>query len=213
MLSQAQSDSGDTEDQPEKPIEWHSGIEIKDSSDERLVGAFIRMEALADEFTMTVKTRFRAAELISEAWEQRFMHGRGENTTVAACLYIACRKLGQPIPINKVADATDVSTSKLKSVYRTLVTELNLQVDVAEPADYIPHLSVQLGLDHNAVKRAKVELAKVDTVPGNPVGIAAAALYLAANTTEHAITFRETAEAAGMTKETIWRKTERFRCS
>jgi transcription initiation factor TFIIB len=169
------------------------------------------MEAVAEELTTTVEARFRAAEILTEAWEQRFMHGRGEDITVAACLYTACRTSGQPRPISRIADTAGVCESKLKSIYRTLMTELELQVETAEPEDYIPHLTAQLELDHETATKAEGVLAKTQRVAGNPVGIAAAALYIAANGTENTITFREAAEISGVTKETIWRKAENLR--
>jgi transcription initiation factor TFIIB len=210
--SRSQSGNGDAVDQSETAARrWHSDLEVKDSSDERLVGALTQMETMAEELTMTVEACFRAAEILTEAWEQRFMHGRGEDPTVAACIYTACRQRGQPRPISSVADTVGVCDSGLKSIYRTLVTELELQVETAESDDYIPHLSAQLELSHETAMKAEDVLAKAQDVAGNPVGIAAAALYIAANDTENTITFREAAEVSGVTKETIWRKAESLR--
>lgn len=210
--SQPGSDTGDAVDRPETDTNgWHSDFEVKDSSDEHLVEALIQMETVAEELTMTVDSRLRAAELLTEAWEQRFMHGRGTDATVATCLYTACRQSGQPRPISSVADTTGVCDSKLRSIYRTLVTELELQVETAESEDYISYLSTQLELDHETATKAEGVLTEAQGVAGNPVGIAAAALYIAANETVNTITFREAAAVTGVTKETIWRKAESLR--
>lgn len=186
--------------------EWWSGIDVKDSSDQRLVDALNRMDALAEALVLGPSTRIRAAEVVTEAWEQRFMHGRREDTTLGASVYAACREHGCPRPIGTVAEAANVSQSELQSTYRTLTKELEIRTRVTQASEYVPYLRKQLNLSHQVETESTEVLDELQSISGNPSGIAAAALYVVANANDEPVSYRKAGQAAGVTKETVWRK-------
>ena len=59
-------------------------------------------------------------------------------------------------------------------------------------------------------KLAESRINSSTDITGNPTGIAGAALYLAARSSDEKITLAQAGEAAGVTKETVWHKTQEF---
>lgn len=139
------------------------------------------------------------------------MHGRSEDTTIAACVSIACREAERPRPAPAIGEAIGVEASKLKSTSRKLVGELELQLSLVGPAEYVPYLGAELDLDGESIAVAVEGLRAADRIPGNPAGIAAAALYLAVSDCANAVTLSEAGQAAGVTKETVWQRVANLR--
>lgn len=77
-------------------------------------------------------------------------------------------------------------------------------------AEYLGHICRELSLSGEVEKTARGLLEGHHT-GGNPVGIAAAASYEAANAEEADLTLREVAEMIGLTKQTVWRHASKIR--
>lgn len=202
-------DGQDADRTPE--ADWREGVEIKDVSDQRLVDLLTRVDVVAEDLAIEEGVRVRTAELVVEAWESRFMHGRSEDVTIAACVATACQEAERPRPAPTIAEVIGVDASKLKSTFRRLVAELELQVTPVGPAEYVPYLGEELALDGEAMAVAIEGLCEADGIPGNPAGIAAAALYLVVSDSANAVTLSEAGQAAGVTKETVWQRVEDIR--
>ena len=136
------------------------------------------------------------------------MHGRQEDAVLGACIYVACREHRNPRPVAAVSAVLNVNAPTINSTYRKLKRGLERRIRVATPEDYVPYLIDQLSLSDEMVADAIHILNESQDIAGNPVGIAAAALYLAANAGDETITYREAGQAAGVTKETVWRQVD-----
>lgn len=100
-----------------------------------------------------------------------------------------------------------VEQQKLERAYRYIVRELDLEVQPADPTDYLPRLASELGVSERVVQRARKLLQAPDD-PGvhagrNPVGLAAAALYAAALLCDEKVTQREVGSVADISQVTI----------
>lgn len=190
---------------------WKEDVEITDPSDQRLIEALAEMDAIAEKLQLRPQIRVRAAELVTDAWEQRFMHGRREDATIGASIYIACRESEYPRPLFAVAEVIGIPESKLHSTHQALRAELEIESEVKFPREYLPYLTDRLGLQIDISDAAATILNESPTVTGNPVGIAGAALYIAVENSRNRITFREIERVAGVTRETVWRKTNEIR--
>lgn len=192
-------------------VDWRKAVEVKDVSDQRLVDLLTRVDVVAEDFALEEAVRVRTAELVVDAWESRFMHGRSEDATIAACVSIACREAERPRPAPAIAEAIGADASKLKSTFRKLVAELELQLTPVGPVEYVLYLGDELALDGESVEVAIEGLREADGIPGNPAGVAVAALYLAVSDCANAVTLSEAGQAAGVTKETVWQRVEAIR--
>lgn len=186
-------------------------FDIEDSSDANLARLLLSGDRAAHCLGFRDDERLRTAELAAFAWENHFSHGRSMDAIVGACLYTAARESARPRPITVVAEAVETSEEAINTAYRALVSELEISVPVTGPAPYTHYLSDQLDLP-NGITEEVVEVLSEDLdVSGNPAAVAAGALYLAANSRGHEVTLVDAGQAAGVAKETVWRKVSSLR--
>ncbi|MFP9062330.1 hypothetical protein ACLI4R_17645 [Natrialbaceae archaeon A-chndr2] len=186
-------------------------FEIKDSSDANLVKLLLLGDEAARRLSFCEEERLRVAELATSAWENQLLHGRSMDTIVGACLYTAARESERPRPISVVAEIVEVDEKAMSTSYRTLVSALNIAVPVTEPESYTYYLGERLGVTDDVADDVAKILSEDLDIAGNPAGIAAGVLYIVANSRDNDITLVEAGQAAGVSKETVWRKVSSLR--
>lgn len=198
---------GDTE----SDTEWFEELDVRDSSEQQLINLLEMVDDLSEQLLLQPEERVRSAQLLTEAWKQNFLHGRNKQATVGAAIYASCREAGVPRPLGVVAEDVAVAKPKLRDTYKQLIDHLGMSVDPSRPAEYVSFLGIQLGVSDSEVDSAETILQEgSEKTVGNPAGIAAAALYLASNESGGNITLEDAAGAAGLVKETVWKKTRDF---
>ena len=90
------------------------------------------------------------------------------------------------------------------------MSELDLEIPVTGPEDYVPYIGGELSLPESVIHEAVTMLKEDIECSGNPAGVAASVLYLLA-TDEYEITLKQAGRAAGVSKETVWRNTQTVR--
>lgn len=208
VASAEQPTNGDSS--REEPTDWTETVDVRDSSDELLVELLSSLDQTGDDLAANPDERLHAAELATNAWENRLTVGRSLEATVGACLYIAFRVCGQPRPIGVVADIVDATTGELSSLRQNIISDQDVAVAAPQSCDYVPYLSSTLRLPTTVSKHAQEMLDGVH-LAGDPAGIAAGALYLAAQDSDNSITMKEAAQATRLTKETIWQRVDDLR--
>lgn len=191
---------------------WKSQVGITDSSDENLVEILSLVDAYVEDINLSQKVRIRAAEILLLAWEAEIFEGRQKESVTAGGIYAAARECDQPRPLTKVSDVAEVSESKINTTYRLIVAELELEIPISGPEDYVSYLGFELSLSDEVIHEAADVLEQGVDCQGNPAGIAASVLYLLAGE-DYDITLNEAGTAAGVSKETVWRHTQTVRDS
>jgi transcription initiation factor TFIIIB Brf1 subunit/transcription initiation factor TFIIB len=190
--------------------DWKETINARDKSEANLIDVLNKIEEVAEELRLSEEVEIRAAELVTEAWKLNFMLGRTKTDTVAAAVYAAAREYSESIPPALIAGAVGTQKRRVKDFYTSMKTELDLELPAATPEEFVPAISAELEAN-NEIKRAAIELLNQSgPVGGNPVAIAAAAVYEASNDRRQELTQREIAVAVDVTKETIWRHCKKF---
>jgi transcription initiation factor TFIIB len=184
--------------------DWKQSISVDDSSEANLIEVVSELEQVAETLGLSDDLTLRGAEIVVEAWKTNFMHGRTKSDTVGASLYAASREMQQSIPPAFITDRIESDRQSLKNTYQQLKTDLQLQIHPPKPVEYLGQIRRELKLS-TEIEEEAVELLDEQQLGGNPVGIAAAALYHTANANGDDVTFRTIAEVTGLTKETIWR--------
>ncbi len=187
---------------------WDQALSITDKSEANLVELLSQVEEVSNTLSLPDELMLRAGEISAEAWETNFMHGRTTADTVGAAVYAAGRELQYGVPPASIASAVDRDKQSIKTTYQKLRSNLHLDVAPPQPVDYIDYLCQVLNLSEEIAETAE-RLLTNHRIGGNPVGIAAAGVYLAADQ-EADLTLREVAEVIGLTKETVWRQTKRI---
>ena len=122
-------------------------------------------------------------------------------------IYIVCREEGAPRTLDEISKASSIAKRDIGKTYRYIARKLDLKILPAKPQDYVPRFGSLLDLDERVqVKAVKVldEATKYDVTSGKgPIGVAAAALYIAAVLEGKRKAQREVADAIGVTEVTI----------
>lgn len=137
----------------------------------------------------------------------RLIRGRSIESVTASVLYVACRQFSVPRTLEEVAAVTKVDKKEIGRSYRFLARELGIKLAPTSPIDYIPRFASELKLSGEVQGKAIEILSKVIsmglTSGRGPMGVAAAALYIAAVMNDEQRTQREVAEVARVTEVTV----------
>jgi len=189
---------------------WEQSISVKDKSEQNLVEVLGRVEKVIEELEVAKEMEIRAAEIVVEAWEINFMHGRTMPDTVGGSVYAASRELQHGIPPAIIAKQNSTDQESVKQTYQRLKKELQLDIAPPTSAEYLHHICRELNLPSEVETTAEMVLDGYYT-GGNPVGIAAAAIYIVSKDQGNKVSLREISEIIGLTKETIWRQVSKIR--
>ncbi|MFB6200172.1 MAG: hypothetical protein ABEJ83_04785 [Candidatus Nanohaloarchaea archaeon] len=198
--------SADSNEEKTKNLNWEESISVKDKSEANLVEVVSQVEEVADDLSLSNELSIRAVEIVVEAWKTNFMHGRTMPDTVGASIYAASREFQQSIPPAIIVDRIESDKASVKKTYRHLKSDQELDIDPPSPKEFVNRICKELNLPQR-IEKTSVDILDKHHPRGNPIGIAGAGIYKAANNEEEEITLREVAEVTGLTKETIWRHT------
>jgi len=166
------------------------------------------LETYMDKLNLPSPVAERAMMIYRRALKAGLVRGRSIRSIMAAAAYAACRMSGMPRDLREFERAYPLVKRKtIAQGYRLLVKYLNLKIPVADPSIYISKIASRVNLDQRTVQEALHILSEASkrgaTVGKDPVGIAAAALYMAWQETTQNITQKDIARAAGVTEVTV----------
>ncbi|WP_380681763.1 winged helix-turn-helix transcriptional regulator [Salinigranum sp. GCM10025319] len=170
------------------------------------------LELIGDQLELSKEARLRAAELYADVALKGLNDGRRTEDVVSAVVCLVTRQAGEPVPITRVATQIRRGPVDVGRVMKKIQRELKIERTDCLPESYVRSLCTPLGCDSDTVEGA-CELVQSARETGlvdgrNPVGVAAAAIYLV-ETEEQ--TQREIAETAGISRETIRVRLQEFR--
>src|SRR5208283_4935943 len=125
----------------------------------------------------------------------------------AASLYAACRMSETPRTLKDVSAASRIRKKDVARCYRLLVRELDLRMPVVDPVKCISKIATKVEISmltqHRAIRIIN-EAKKKGIVTGkDPMGLAAASLYVACVLERERKTQKEIAEVANVTEVTV----------
>lgn len=186
---------------------WQIRSRVHSSLDRNLAQAMSELERLSSQLGIPKPIREQSALLYRKAIIKKLVRGRSIEAMVAATLYAACRIRQKPRPLDEVADASRVDKKKLGQCYRLLLRRLAIQIPLSNPVDYISRFATELQLS-STVQLRTIEILKRSrdiglTIGRDPLGLAAAAIYVASIMLDERRTQREIAEVARVTEVTV----------
>jgi len=114
---------------------------------------------------------------------------------------------GIPRTLDEISKASGIEKKEIGRAYRFLKNELEMDVPLTDPSQYVPKFSTALKLggqvQEEAIKLIKKSLKKGLISGRGPTGVAAAALYIASAMYGEKRTQKEVADVAGVTEVTI----------
>jgi len=186
---------------------WDGRSQVHEPVDRNLRQAFSELDRLADKLNLSDAVIEKAAYIYRKALEKGLVRGRSISALIAASLYAACRDTETPRTLKDVAAACNIKKKDIARCYRLLLREMNLRMPVVDPTKCVSRIASKAGLSETTKRSALAILHKAEatrTSAGkDPMGLAAAALYVACVMEGESKTQKDVAEAAGVTEVTI----------
>lgn len=186
---------------------WDSRSKVNASSDKNLRQALSELSTLKDKLSLSDAVIEKASYIYRKALEKGLVKGRSISALIAASLYAACRDTKTPRTLKDVSDAGNIKKKDISRCYRILHQELELKMPVVDPVQCVARIASTIGITEktkrHAVKVLKDAKAHEESAGKDPMGLAAAALYLACVKNGEDKTQRDIAEAANVTEVTI----------
>jgi len=186
---------------------WDSRTQAHSSADRNLRQALNEMDKLKDKLALTDSVVEKAAYIYRKAMEKKLVRGRSIQGLVAACLYASCRNTETPRTLDDIAKGINIRRKDVARCYRLIFRELELKMPVVDPVKGVSRIASIANLSEKSKRKAIVILnqaKEIGMVAGkDPMGIAAAALYLACISTGEIKSQKDISIASGVTEVTI----------
>jgi len=186
---------------------WDSRTQAHSSSDRNLRQALNEMNKMKDKLALTDAVIEKAAYIYRKAMEKKLIRGRSILGLVAACLYASCRNTETPRTLDDMANGINVRRKDVARCYRLIFRELELKIPVPDPKKGVARIASLADLSEKTKRKAIEILEKakqVGMIAGkDPMGIAAAALYIACISNNETKSQKEISLASGVTEVTI----------
>lgn len=188
---------------------WHTRLQTASPRERNLRQALGEIERMASALGLPKPTRETASVIYRRALDEDMLRGRSIEGMSTAAVYAAARQTGIPRSLDEVTAVSRIEQLPITRAYRYLTRELSLKIEPADPMDYIPRLASDLGLSEEAEQRSHAMLTTVAETDEsylsgkNPVGLAAAAIYVGALLTNEKVTQKSVSDVADISKVTI----------
>lgn len=186
---------------------WDGRSQAFSSSDKSLRTALLEINNLKEKLALSDTITESSAYLYRKVSERNLTRGRSIKALAGACVYASCRNTETNRTLEDISNAINVRKKELAKCYRVLFREFDLKVPIPDPQRSIVRISGTIGLSERT-KRKAVEILneakKNGFVAGkDPMGLAAAILYIAGTHYGDVKSQRQLAEAAGTSEVTI----------
>jgi transcription initiation factor TFIIB len=178
------------------------------SIDRNLVQAMGELDRLKDKLRIPLHVKEKAAIIYRKALDNGLVRGRSIPAIASAALYVACRITETPRTLKEVASAS--STKRMRNVassYRLLLRELDIKIPVEDPLRCISKIGSKMEIPIKTQRTAMQLLGEAKqrrAVSGkDPMGLAAATLYVACVLDGVKRTQKELAKVANVTEVTV----------
>ncbi|WP_101296623.1 transcription initiation factor IIB [Halegenticoccus soli] len=186
---------------------WNERFRTRDSKERNLKQALGEIDRMASALGLPDNVRETASVIYRRALSEDLLPGRSIEGVATASLYAAARQAGAPRSLDEITSVSRVEKDEIARTYRYIVRELGLEIQPADPEQYVPRFASSLDLSDEAERRAR-QLLKTAKEAGihsgkSPVGLAAAAVYAASLLTNEKVTQSEVSDVANISEVTI----------
>ena len=186
---------------------WQIRSRVHSSIDRNLAQAMGELDRLSDKNYIPSRIKEKAAVIYRKALDKGLVRGRSIAGIAAAALYAACRGSGNPRTLREISEASLVNKKDVARCYRLLLRELDIHMPIADPLTYVSKIAERTGISGKAqglaIQILREARKKRAAAGKDPMGLAAAALYIACLKNSEKKTQKDIAEAAGVTEVTV----------
>ena len=186
---------------------WDNRSQAHLSVDRNLRQALSELNRLKDKLAISSNVLEKSAYIYRKALDKGLVRGRSISAMIASCLYAACRETDTPRTLKDVSDVANIKRKDIARCYRIIHHELDLKMPVVDAVQCVARISSRLEISEKA-KRYAIKILKIakkteESAGKDPMGLAAAALYLSCVKHGQEVTQKDVAEAANITEVTI----------
>lgn len=186
---------------------WDARLKSKTTSYQNLRKGLILIETLRTKLSLTERIAEDAAYIYRKAHEKKLSRGRTIKLLATASIYSACRANSVPRNLNEFSKKANVDRKQLSSMYREMSKSLKLKYAPYTPESFVSKITTKLQLPEKVHRKVLSILKKANeegiSVGKRPLGLAAAAVYLACILYNLNINQKQVSNAAGISSVTI----------
>ncbi|RYJ13257.1 transcription initiation factor IIB [Halogeometricum borinquense] len=186
---------------------WNERFRTRDAKERNLKQALGEIDRMASALGLPENVRETASVIYRRALDDDLLPGRSIEGVATSALYAAARQAGTPRSLDEITTVSRVDKDEISRTYRYVVRELNLEIEPADPEQYVPRFASELGLNDESERHARqlLRTAKEQGIHSgkSPVGLAAAAIYAASLLANEKVTQSEVSEVANISEVTI----------
>jgi transcription initiation factor TFIIB len=147
------------------------------------------------------------AYLFRKITSKKSLSGRSTIGILCATTYIACRLTNTPRTIQDVANAGNIKRKQLQSISRFILKELDIHPESYNPIEFVARIANATNASEKT-KRDAMNILQIGQKRGintskNPMGMAAAAIYLSSLKNQEKIRQVKISEVSGISAVTI----------
>jgi transcription initiation factor TFIIB len=165
------------------------------------------LDRLSDKVYIPRPIKEKAAVIYRKALDKSLVRGRSIAAITAAATYAACRGSRTPRALHEIAEASLVDKKDVARYYRLLLRELDMHISIPDPLTYVSKIAERTGISGKtqgiAVQILREARNKRAVAGKDPMGLAAATLYIACLQNNEKKTQKDIANAAGVTEVTV----------
>jgi transcription initiation factor TFIIB len=186
---------------------WDRRSQTDTSTERNLRQAFSELNRLKDKLGLPDSVIEKTAYIYRKVQERGLIRGRTISAILAAAVFIACREIGFPRTLKDITAISNIKRRYIAKAYRLLIIELDLKIPLVDPIKCIIRIANNAKISEKT-KRLAInimhDIIKKEISAGkDPMGLAAAVLYLSCLKTDENKIQRYIAEAAGVTEVTV----------
>jgi transcription initiation factor TFIIB len=186
---------------------WDRRSQTDTSTDRNLRQAFSELDRLKDKLGLSGAVIEKTAYIYRKVQEKGLIRGRSISAILAAAAYIACREIGYPRTLKDITALSNIKRRYIAKAYRLLIIELDLKIPLLDPIKCIIRIANNAKISEKT-KRLAIDIMHDIIKSGisagkDPMGLAAAVLYLSCLRTDENKIQRDIADAAGVTEVTV----------
>jgi transcription initiation factor TFIIB len=186
---------------------WNFRTQADSSTNRNLIRAFNELDRLKDKLGLSDAVIEKTAYIYRKVQEKGLIRGRSISAILAAATYIACREMGFPRILKDITTISNIKRRYIAQAYRMLIMDLDLKIPLIDPIKCIIRIANNAKVSEKT-KRLAInimhDIIKSGISAGkDPMGLAAAVLYVSCLKTDENKIQRDIAYAAGVTEVTI----------
>ena len=112
---------------------WDFRTQVRTSTDWNLRFAFNELHTLKDKLGLPDTIIEKTAYIYRKAQERRLVRGRSISAVLTAAIYISCRELGIPRPLDDITIISNIKRKSIAKCYRLLIDELDIKITTLDP--------------------------------------------------------------------------------